>query len=65
MTLRGFTQREVLFNGVRGNPFGSLDNDINDAGFSTSQGRLTNVEFVEVLKGRRECYLAAVSRAGW
>ena len=51
MTLRGFTQREVLFNGVRGNPYGSLDNDINDAGFSTSQGRLTNVEFVEVLKG--------------
>jgi iron complex outermembrane recepter protein len=51
MTMRGFTQREVLFNGVRGNPFGSLDNDINDAGFSTSQGRLTNVEFVEVLKG--------------
>jgi iron complex outermembrane recepter protein len=51
MTLRGFTQREVLFNGVRGNPYGSLDNDINDAGFSTSQGRLSNVEFVEVLKG--------------
>lgn len=51
MTMRGFTQREVLFNGVRGNPYGSLDNDINDAGFSTSQGRLTNVEFVEVLKG--------------
>ncbi len=51
MTFRGFTQREVLFNGVRGNPYGSLDNDINDAGFSTSQGRLTNIEFVEVLKG--------------
>lgn len=51
MTMRGFTQREVLFNGVRGNPYGSLDNDINDAGFSTAQGRLTNVEFVEVLKG--------------
>lgn len=51
MTFRGFTQREVLFNGVRGNPYGSLDNDINDAGFSTSQGRLSNVEFVEVLKG--------------
>ena len=51
MTFRGFTQREVLFNGVRGNPYGSLDNDLNDAGFSTSQGRLTNVEFVEVLKG--------------
>lgn len=51
MTFRGFTQREVLFNGVRGNPYGSLDNDINDAGFSTSQGRLSNIEFVEVLKG--------------
>jgi len=51
MTFRGFTQREVLFNGVRGNPYGSLDNDISDAGFSTSQGRLSNIEFVEVLKG--------------
>jgi iron complex outermembrane receptor protein len=51
MTFRGFTQREVLFNGSRGNPYGSLENDINDAGFSTSQGRLSNVEFVEVLKG--------------
>ncbi len=51
MTMRGFTQREVLFNGVRGNPYGSLENDINDAGFSTSQGRLSNIEFVEVLKG--------------
>ncbi len=51
MTVRGFTQREVLFNGVRGNPYGSLENDINDAGFSTSQGRLSNIEFVEVLKG--------------
>lgn len=51
MTMRGFTQREILFNGVRGNPYGSLENDLNDAGFSTSQGRLSNVEFVEVLKG--------------
>jgi iron complex outermembrane receptor protein len=51
MTFRGFTQREVLFNGVRGNPYGSLDNDLNDAGFSTSQGRLSNIEFVEVVKG--------------
>lgn len=51
MTFRGFTQREVLFNGVRGNPYGSLDNDINDAGFSTSQGRLSNIEFVEILRG--------------
>jgi iron complex outermembrane recepter protein len=51
MTFRGFTQREVLFNGVRGNPYGSLDSGIDDAGFSTSLGRLTNVEFVEVLRG--------------
>jgi iron complex outermembrane receptor protein len=51
MTFRGFTQREMLFNGVRGNPYGSLENDLNDAGFSTSQGRLSNVEYVEVLKG--------------
>jgi iron complex outermembrane receptor protein len=51
MTFRGFTQREILFNGVRGNPYGSLENDINDAGFSTSQGRLSNIEFVEVLRG--------------
>jgi iron complex outermembrane recepter protein len=51
MTFRGFTQREVLFNGVRGNPYGSLDSGIDDSGFSTSLGRLTNVEFVEVLRG--------------
>ncbi len=51
MTLRGFTQREVLFNGVRGNPYGSLENDLIDTGFSTSQGRLTNIENVEILKG--------------
>jgi hypothetical protein len=49
MTFRGFTQREILFNGVRGNPYGSLENDINDAGFSTSQGRLSNIEFAELL----------------
>ena len=49
--VRGFTQREVLINGVRGNPYGSLDGDINNAGFSTSQFRLSNVERVEVLKG--------------
>lgn len=49
--VRGFTQREVLINGVRGNPYGSLDGDINGAGFSTSQFRLSNVERVEVLKG--------------
>jgi iron complex outermembrane recepter protein len=49
--VRGFTQREVLVNGVRGNPYGSLDGDVNNSGFSTSQFRLTNVERVEVLKG--------------
>ena len=49
--VRGFTQREVLINGVRGNPYGSLDGDIASAGFSTSQFRLSNVERVEVLKG--------------
>lgn len=49
--VRGFTQREVLINGVRGNPYGSLDGDISAAGFSTSQFRLSNVERVEVLKG--------------
>lgn len=49
--VRGFTQREVLVNGVRGNPYGSLDGDVSGSGFSTSQFRLTNVERVEVLKG--------------
>jgi len=49
--VRGFTQREVLVNGVRGNPYGSLEGDVNNSGFSTSQFRLTNVERVEVLKG--------------
>ncbi len=48
---RGFTQRETLFNGVRGNPYGSLEGDVNNAGFSTSILRLSNVERVEVLKG--------------
>ncbi|MBK9166555.1 MAG: TonB-dependent receptor [Bryobacterales bacterium] len=51
MVFRGFTQRELLFNGARGNPFGSLEGDVNNAGFSTSQIRLTNVQRVEVLKG--------------
>lgn len=50
MILRGFQQREILFNGVRGNPYGSLDGG-EDSGFSTSVGRLTNIERVEVLKG--------------
>jgi outer membrane receptor protein involved in Fe transport len=36
---------------VRGNPYGSLEGDVNGSGFSTSQFRLTNVERVEVLKG--------------
>lgn len=49
--VRGFTQREVLVNGLRGNPFGSIDGDVNNSGFSTSQFRLTNVERVEILKG--------------
>ncbi len=49
--VRGFTQREVLINGVRGNPYGSLEGDINNSGFSTSQFRLSNVERVEILKG--------------
>lgn len=51
MTFRGFTQREILYNGMRGNPFGSLEGDVNNAGFSTSQIRLTNIQRVEVLKG--------------
>lgn len=49
--VRGFTQREVLVNGIKGNPYGSLDGDVNNAGFSTSQFRLSNLERVEVLKG--------------
>lgn len=51
MVFRGFTQREILYNGARGNPFGSLDGDVANAGFSTSQIRLTNIQRVEVLKG--------------
>ncbi|MFN0118918.1 MAG: TonB-dependent siderophore receptor [Blastocatellia bacterium] len=51
MSFRGFTQREILYNGMRGNPFGSLEGDVNNAGFSTSQIRLTNIQRVEVLKG--------------
>jgi iron complex outermembrane receptor protein len=51
MTFRGFTQRELLFNGAHGNPYGSLDGDVNNSGFSTSQIRLTNIQRVEVLKG--------------
>ncbi|MDQ4121053.1 MAG: TonB-dependent receptor [Acidobacteriota bacterium] len=51
VVFRGFTQRETLFNGVRGNPYGSLEGDVNNAGFSTSILRLSNVERIEVLKG--------------
>ncbi len=51
VVFRGFTQRETLFNGVRGNPYGSLEGDVNNSGFSTSILRLSNVERIEVLKG--------------
>jgi iron complex outermembrane receptor protein len=51
MVFRGFTQREILYNGAHGNPFGSLEGDVNNSGFSTSQIRLTNIQRVEVLKG--------------
>jgi iron complex outermembrane recepter protein len=64
MTVRGFVQREVLFNGMRGNPYGSLENDVNDGGFSTSQGRLSNVEFVEVLKGPAALLYGAAEPGG-
>lgn len=48
--LRGFQQQEVLFNGARGNPYGSLEGG-EQSGYSSSVGRLTNIERVEVLKG--------------
>lgn len=51
VVVRGFSQREVLVNGVRGNPYGSLEGDANESGFSTSQFRLSNIDHVEVLKG--------------
>ncbi len=51
VVFRGFTQRETLFNGVRGNAYGSLEGDVNNSGFSTSILRLSNVERIEVLKG--------------
>ena len=35
----------------RRRPFGSLEGDVSNAGFSTSQIRLTNIQRVEVLKG--------------
>lgn len=36
---------------MRGNPYGSLEGDADNSGFSTSILRLSNVERVEVLKG--------------
>ena len=48
---RGFTQRDFVFNGVRGNPYGSLGGDVNASGFSVSQLLLSNIERIEVLKG--------------
>ena len=48
---RGFTQRDFVFNGVRGNPYGSLGGDVNASGFSVSQLQLSNIERIEVLKG--------------
>ena len=48
---RGFTQRDFVFNGVRGNPYGSLGGDVNNSGFSVSQLQLSNIERIEILKG--------------
>lgn len=48
---RGFTQRDFVFNGVRGNPYGSLGGDVNASGFSVSQLQLSNIERIEILKG--------------
>jgi outer membrane receptor protein involved in Fe transport len=48
---RGFTQRDFVFNGVRGNPYGSLAGDVNNSGFSVSQLQLSNIERIEILKG--------------
>jgi iron complex outermembrane receptor protein len=50
MVVRGFQQQEILFNGARGNPYGSLEGG-EESGYSSSVGRLTNIERVEVLKG--------------
>ncbi len=63
MILRGFQQREILFNGVRGNPYGSLEGG-EDTGFSTSVGRLTNVERVEVVKGPASVLYGAAEPGG-
>lgn len=51
MIVRGFQQSEILVNGTRGNPYGSIQGDVDNFGFSTTQFRLTNIERVEVLKG--------------
>ncbi len=48
---RGFTQRDFVFNGLRGNPYGSLGGDVNNSGFSVSQLQLSNIERIEILKG--------------
>jgi len=40
-----------FISGVKGNPCGSFEGDVNNSGFSTSQFRLSNLERVEVLKG--------------
>lgn len=51
MIVRGFQQSEVLVNGMRGNPYGSIQGDVDNLGFSTTQFRLTNIDRVEILKG--------------
>lgn len=62
--VRGFTQREVLVNGSRGNPYGSLEGDVNNSGFSTSQFRLSNLERIEVLKGPSSVLYGAAEPGG-
>lgn len=52
VTLRGFRQENVLYDGLRGDPY---------AGFSVPQ--LFNIERVEVLKGRQAHCMAGVMRA--
>ncbi len=64
MTFRGFTQREILYNGSRGNPFGSLEGDVGNSGFSVSQIRLTNIQRVEVLKGASSSLYGSADAGG-